>query len=68
MNYDSLETKLIRQQNECIKQMEEQLEVYRKKDEAQEQLITYLQELVEILKEEICSLKAENPKEITEDN
>ena len=53
MNYESLETKLIRGQNEYIRNLEEQLRVYQEKDRAQELLIEKLSRTMELLKEEL---------------
>ena len=59
MDYESLETKLIRQQNEYIRQLEEQLSVYREKDKAQELLIEKFSRTLEIFEEELSRVKAE---------
>lgn len=59
MNYESFEKKLIQQQNLLIKQLEEQLEVYREKDKKQELLIEKLNCALDIFAEEISRLKAE---------
>ena len=53
MNYESFEKKLIQQQNLLIKQLEEQLEVYREKDNKQELLIEKLNCALDIFAEEI---------------
>ena len=42
MNYESLETNLIRKQNAYIRQLEEQIDIYREKDKNQELLIEKL--------------------------
>ena len=39
MDYASLETKLIQQQNQYIQELEKQLNIDKKKDKAQEELI-----------------------------
>lgn len=59
MNYESLEKKIIQQQNILIKQLEEQLAVYREKDEKQELLIEKLNCTLDIFAEEISRLKSE---------
>lgn len=59
MNYESFEKKLIQQQNILIKQLEEQLDVYREKDKNQELLIEKLNCTLDIFAEEISRLKAE---------
>ena len=59
MNYESFEKKLIQQQNLLIKQLEEQLEVYREKDKKQELLIEKLNCALNIFAGEISRLKAE---------
>lgn len=60
MDYENFETRLIQQQNLYIKQLEEQLDVYREKDKAQELLIENLNRILDIFGEEITRLKAEN--------
>lgn len=57
MNYESLETKLIRQQNLYIRQLEEQLAVYEEKDKAQELLIEQLNHALDLLAEELSCVK-----------
>ena len=59
MSYENLETKLIRSQNLYIQQLEEQLAVYREKDEAQEKLIEKLNYALEVLSDELSRLKSE---------
>ena len=59
MNYDSLETRLIRQQNQYIRTLEEQLALYKEKDHAQEQLIEELNRTLQIFSDEITRLKSE---------
>lgn len=63
MNYESFETKLIRQQNQYIKQLEEQLSVYKEKDKVQEELILNLNNALELLAEELSRAKAEKEHE-----
>lgn len=63
MNYESLETKLIQQQNQYIQELEEQLNIYKEKDKAQEKLIQTLNEALELFAEEISRLKAEKDDE-----
>lgn len=64
MNYESLETKLIRQQSQYIQQLEEQLGVYKEKDKVQEQLIQNLNNALELLSGELSRVKAEKESEI----
>lgn len=59
MNYDRLETKLIQQQNQYIRELESQLDFYKEKDTAQEKLIQALNETLALFAEEISRLKAE---------
>ena len=59
MNYESLETKLIQKQNQYIRQLEEQLAVYGKKDKAQELLIEQLNQSLELPAGELSRLKTE---------
>lgn len=63
MNYESLEAKLIREQNAYIRQLEEQLDVYREKDEKQELLIEKLNDMLDLLAGEISRLKDEKDGE-----
>ncbi len=58
MNYESLETKLIRQQELYIRQLEEQLAVYEEKDKAQELLIGQLNQALDLLAGELSHVKA----------
>lgn len=64
MNYESLEANLIRKQNLYIKQLEEQLNVYKEKDKVQEQLIQNLNHALELLSGELSRVKAEKESEI----
>lgn len=59
MDYESFETKLIQKQNLYIKKLEEQLEVYREKDKAQELLIEKLNQTLDLFAEELAKIKAE---------
>lgn len=59
MDYERLETKLIQKQNIYIKQLEEQLDVYREKDKNQELLIENLNRMLELLTEELSKVRAE---------
>ena len=59
MNYESLETNLIRKQNAYIRQLEEQVDIYREKDKNQELLIEKLNCALELLAEELSMVKAE---------
>ena len=63
MDCASLETKLIQQQNQYIQELEEQLNIYKEKDKAQEKLIQTQNEALELFAEEISKLKAEKEKE-----
>lgn len=63
MDYASLETKLIQQQNQYIQELEERLNIYKEKDKAQEKLIQTQNEALELFAEEISKLKAEKEKE-----
>ena len=63
MDYASLETKLIQQQNQYIQELEEQLNIYKEKDKAQEKLIQTQNEALELFAEEMSKLKAEKEKE-----
>ncbi len=60
MNYESLETKLIQQQNLYIRQLEEQLAVYEEKDKAQELLIEQLNQTLDLFAQELSHAKAGN--------
>lgn len=55
---DNLQTKIIRQQNQYIRQLEEQLAVYEEKDKAQELLIERLNLALDIFAEELSKAKA----------
>ncbi len=59
MNYESLETKLIQQQNLYIRQLEEQLAVYEEKDKAQELLIEQLNQALDLFAQELSHAKAQ---------
>ena len=61
-NVRNLESQLIQKQDRYIRQMEEQLAVYKEKDKAQELLIEKLDEALELFAEEITRLKAEKEK------
>jgi len=63
MNYESLEAKLIQQQNQYIQELEGQLDIYKEKDKAQEKLIQTLNEALELFAGEISRLKAEKDGE-----
>ena len=63
MDYASLETKLIQQQNQYIQELEKPLNIYKEKDKAQEKLIQTQNEALELFAEEISKLKAEKEKE-----
>lgn len=55
---DDLQTKIIRQQSQYIRQLEEQLAVYEEKDKAQELLIEKLNLALDIFAEELSKVKA----------
>ena len=59
MKYERLETILIRQQNQYIQQLEQQLGVYEEKDKVQEELILNLNNALELLSGELSRVKAE---------
>ena len=58
MKYENLETEFIRQQNLYIRQLEEQLNVCKEKDKAQELLIEKLNRTLDMLAEESARVKA----------
>lgn len=60
MDNERLETKLIQQQNRYIRQLEEQIAVYEKKDKAQELLIEKLNLMLDLLTEELSAATAKN--------
>ncbi len=57
MQHENLEKKLIQQQNIYIRQLEEQLAVYKEKDRTQEQLIENLEHALDVLSDELTRLK-----------
>jgi len=57
MNYKNPETKLIEQQKLYIRQLEEQLAVYKEKGEAQERLIEKLNRALDLFAEELSRTK-----------
>ena len=59
MDYESLETKIIRHQGQYIRELEEQLAVYEEKDKAQGALIEKMNQTLQIFAEEISRLKEE---------
>lgn len=66
MDYtDNLQTRIIRQQGQYIRQLEEQLSVYEEKDKAQELLIEKLNLALDVLTEELSKAKAETKKNST---
>lgn len=66
MDYtDNLQTRIIRQQGQYIRQLEEQLSVYEEKDKAQELLIEKLNLALDVLTEELSKAKAETKKKST---
>lgn len=62
MDHESLETKLIQQQNLYIRKLEEQLAVCEKKNKAQELLIEQLNQLLDLFAGELSNMKAEKEK------
>ena len=62
MNYESLETKLIQQQNLYIRKLEEQLAVCEEKNKAQELLIEQLNQTLDLFAGELSNMKAEKEK------
>lgn len=59
MNCEGLESKLIQRQNQYIQELEEQLSIYKEKDNAQKNLIRTLNDILDLFAEEIPGLKAE---------
>lgn len=59
MNDKNLEARLIQNQNQYIQELESQLNIYKEKDKAQENLIQTLNEALELFAQEISRLKAE---------
>ncbi len=57
MQYENLGKKLIQQQNIYIRQLEEQLAVYKEKDRTQEQLTENLEHALNVLSDELSRLK-----------
>lgn len=57
MDRKNLEADLIRKQNQYIRQLEEQLAVYKEKDTAQELLIEKLNQTLDLFAEEISRAK-----------
>ena len=53
MDYENFEKKLIRKQSSYIRQLEEQMDVYREKDRKQELLIEELNRMLELIQEMI---------------
>lgn len=64
MDYESFEAKLIKKQNIYIRQLEEQIAVYQEKDKTQELLIEKLNQALELLEEELSSVKLEREEDI----
>lgn len=64
MDYQSFEAKLIQKQNIYIRQLEEQIDVYREKDKAQELLIEKLNQALELLAEELSRVKPEQEENV----
>lgn len=62
MDHESLETKLIQQQNLYIRKLEEQPAVCEKKNKAQELLIEQLNQLLDLFAGELSNMKAEKEK------
>lgn len=66
INHNNLEARLIRQQNQYIRQLEEQLAVYEEKDKAQELLIEKLNQTLELFAEELSRIKEAKEETDTE--
>lgn len=64
MDYESFESKLIQKQNIYIRQLEEQINVYREKDEKQELLIEKLNQALELLAGELSRVKTEQAENV----
>ena len=64
MDYQSFEAKLIQKQNNYIRQLEEQIDVYQEKDKAQELLIEKLNQALELLAEELSRVKLEQEENL----
>lgn len=62
MEHEGFETKLLRQQEQYIRTLEEQLTVYEEKDKAQGALLEKLNQTLQIFTEEISRLKEEKAK------
>ena len=62
---DNLQTRIIRQQSQYIRQLEEQLAVYEEKDKAQELLIEKLNLALDVFAEELSKAKAETKENST---
>lgn len=60
MNQESLEKQIIRKQDLYIRQLEEQLAVYKQKDKAQELLIEQLNRTLQLFADEISDKKSES--------
>ncbi len=63
MQHENLEKKLIQQQNTYIRQLEEQLAVYKEKDRTQEQLIENLEHALNVFSDELSRLKQEKKQD-----
>ena len=64
MDYGSFEKELIRKQSSYIRQLEEQIDVYREKDRKQELLIEKLNHMLELLTDELSRVKGEKTEDI----
>lgn len=64
MDYGSFEKELIRKQSSYIRQLEEQIDIYREKDRKQELLIEKLNHMLELLTDELSRIKDEKTEDI----
>lgn len=64
MDYGNFEKELIRKQSSYIRQLEEQIDVYREKDRKQELLIEKLNHMLELLTDELSRVKGEKIEDI----
>ena len=67
-NNADTQARLIRQQDQYIRQLEEQLAVYEEKDKAQELLIEKLNQALDIFAQELSRQKAEQEKQTLKRN
>lgn len=64
MDYGNFEKELIRKQISYIRQLEEQMDVYREKDRKQELLIEKLNHMLELLTDELSRVEGEKTEDI----